>query len=419
MGDTVIKVEGISKKYCRSLKHTMLYGVTDLSKSFVNLNNNSEKLRDGEFWGLDNVSFELKRGETLGIVGPNGSGKSTLLKMLNGIFMPDIGEIEVSGQMGALIEVGAGFHPMLTGRENIYVNGSILGLTKKEIDEKFDAIVNFAEIGEFIDSPVKHYSSGMRVRLGFAVAAQIGPDILLIDEVLAVGDFNFRQKCSKKINELKRDAAVVIVSHSIRDITMLCTNVIVLNKGKAVFQGAADEAVDYYMEMIEAEEEAIKREKECNETIPSKSIYEVTCHDSNRISNIQHKWLDEKGKPVKTIEHGKNLSLHFSFKLLQPVTNLIIGIPILDEKGKLITSFNTDMNRIKIKVNDDGTVAGKLNIKDLVFNPGIYNPILAVQDGKEYIYRELICGFKVKEMPFHYGYITPLHSWEFDAYDDK
>ncbi|MCK4325438.1 ABC transporter ATP-binding protein, partial [bacterium] len=185
MNDIAIKVEHVSKKFCKRLRHTMLYGTVDIARSTLGLLPHSGQLRVGEFWAVDDVSFELKRGETLGIIGPNGAGKTTVLKMLNGIFMPDKGKIIIKGRVGALIEVGAGFHPMLTGRENIYINGTILGMSKREIDKKFDDIVNFADIGDFIDSPVKHYSSGMYVRLGFAIAIHCEPDILLVDEVLA------------------------------------------------------------------------------------------------------------------------------------------------------------------------------------------------------------------------------------------
>jgi len=199
--DVVVKVEHVSKKYCKSLKRSMFYGVHDIGRNMVGLSAHSERLRDGEFWAVDDVSFELKKGETLGIIGPNGSGKTTLLKMLNGIFWPDKGKITVRGRVGALIAVGAGFHPLLTGRENININGAILGMSKKEINEKFDDIVEFADIGDFIDYPVKFYSSGMYVRLGFAVAVHCKPDILLVDEVLAVGDLGYTFKCYRKISE--------------------------------------------------------------------------------------------------------------------------------------------------------------------------------------------------------------------------
>ncbi len=196
--EVLVKVEGVSKKFCRSLKRSLWYGVQDVTSELIGRPGGHDELRKNEFWAVQDVSFELKRGECLGLIGPNGAGKSTLLKMLNGLVKPDRGRITMRGRIGALIELGAGFNPILTGRENIYVNGSVLGFTKKEIDRKFDAIADFAEIGEFIDTPVQNYSSGMRVRLGFAVAAQMEPDVFLIDEILAVGDVGFQNKVPKR-----------------------------------------------------------------------------------------------------------------------------------------------------------------------------------------------------------------------------
>ena len=193
----------------------MIYGVKDIGRNMFGLSSHSEKLRKNEFWAVDDVTFEIKKGETLGIIGANGSGKTTLLKMLNGIFWPDKGKIFVNGRVGALIQVGAGFHPMLTGRENVYINAAILGMSKKEVDEKFDDIVEFADIGNFLDTPVKFYSSGMFVRLGFAIAVHCEPNILLVDEVLAVGDEGFQNKCFNKIGELKKkETTTILVSHN-------------------------------------------------------------------------------------------------------------------------------------------------------------------------------------------------------------
>lgn len=211
----------------------MLYGIEDISRDLLHLPNTSDKLRKDEFWAVDDVSFEVKRGECLGIIGRNGAGKSTLLKMLNGIILPDKGKITIKGKVGALIEVGAGFHPMLTGRENIYVNGAILGMNKREIDQKFDEIVAFAELEEFIDMPVKHYSSGMYVRLGFAIAVQMEPNIFILDEILAVGDAGFRHKCYHQINQVMTGAAVIMVSHSMDYISHATSKVIMMTRGKS------------------------------------------------------------------------------------------------------------------------------------------------------------------------------------------
>ncbi len=215
MSETLIKVEDVSKKFCRSLKKSLWYGMQDLGREITGRRHGGEgQLRPDEFWAVNDISFELKRGECMGLIGANGAGKSTLLKILNGLIKPDRGQITIQGRIGALIELGAGFNPILTGRENIYVNGSVLGFTRQEIDEKFDSIVEFSEIAEFLDTPVQNYSSGMKVRLGFAVAAQMEPDVLLIDEVLAVGDTGFRMKCLNRIHELLESSAVIFVSHS-------------------------------------------------------------------------------------------------------------------------------------------------------------------------------------------------------------
>ena len=197
----VMSIDDLSKKFCKDLKSSLWYGLKDLTSELLFFNRHTEQLRDNEFWALKGVSFELLKGETLGLIGSNGAGKSTVLKIINGILKPDLGKIKIDGRVGALIELGAGFNPILTGKENIYVNAAILGISKKEIDNRIDDIIDFAELGDFINSPVQTYSSGMKVRLGFSIAANLNPDILLIDEVLAVGDSSFRERCYNKLLE--------------------------------------------------------------------------------------------------------------------------------------------------------------------------------------------------------------------------
>ncbi|NEP28570.1 ABC transporter ATP-binding protein, partial [Moorena sp. SIO3I6] len=186
--EVILSINGVSKKFCRDLKRSLLYGVHDIGTELLGLRQKDDKLRKKEFWALKDVSIQLRRGEAIGLVGKNGSGKSTLLRIISGLIKPDVGSVEVKGRLAPLIALGAGFNPILTGRENIYANMSILGLSKKEIDQRFDQVLEFAEIGDAIDSPVQTYSSGMAARLGFASAIHTEPDILLIDEVLAVGD---------------------------------------------------------------------------------------------------------------------------------------------------------------------------------------------------------------------------------------
>lgn len=247
MSETLIKVECISKKFCKSLKKSLFYGMQDLGREITGRRHGGNgELRFDEFWAVKDVSFELKRGECLGLIGRNGAGKTTLLRMLNGLIKPDAGRIEMRGRIGALIALGAGFNPILTGRENIYVNASVLGLSKQEIEEKIDEIIDFAEIGEFIDMPVQSYSSGMSVRLGFAVASTLQPDILLLDEILAVGDASFRHKCYHKINKVIAKSAVIIVSHSMDQIAAVAKSVGLLNRGSFRLYNNIVDGIDAY-----------------------------------------------------------------------------------------------------------------------------------------------------------------------------
>jgi ABC-type polysaccharide/polyol phosphate transport system ATPase subunit len=282
MSEVLVKVEGVSKKFCRSLKRSLWYGVQDIcgdlnpfrgNGSAVNTNgattsptstldisvtdHSQNGLRRDEFWAVNNVSFEVKRGECLGLIGHNGAGKTTLLKMLNGLIKPDHGRIEIRGQVGALIALGAGFNPILTGRENIYVNGAVLGLTKREIDEKIDDIIDFAEIREFIDAPVQSYSSGMQVRLGFSVAAMRNPNVLLVDEVLAVGDYRFMSKCYKRVHELRRNGTgIILVSHQMQTISNFSTRAILMHKGQIRAVGPTAEVLQEY-EVAGAEKKSV------------------------------------------------------------------------------------------------------------------------------------------------------------------
>ena len=245
--EVILCVNGISKKFCRNLKRSLFYGVQDIASEVLGLREKSDKLRNQEFWALDNVSFELRRGESLGLVGKNGSGKSTLLRIIAGLIKPDTGFVEVNGRVAPLIALGAGFNPILTGRENIYANMSILGLSKKEIDERFDEVVEFAEIGDAIDAPVRSYSSGMAARLGFASAIHTEPDILLIDEVLAVGDVKFKTKCYRKLHELRQlGTSFVMVSHSSHAIATVCESAVYLRKGKLIMFGETLSVMNKY-----------------------------------------------------------------------------------------------------------------------------------------------------------------------------
>ncbi|MDF2159408.1 ABC transporter ATP-binding protein [Algoriphagus sp. CAU 1675] len=280
MSDTIIKVENLSKRYRIGLQEKR--ADTFAQQLWNNLKAPVENFRRiqslGKFeaeeesvhWALKDVSFEVKQGEVLGIIGKNGAGKSTLLKILSKITEPTSGRIEMHGRVAALLEVGTGFHPELTGRENIYMNGTILGMTKKEIDRKLDEIIDFSGVEKYIDTPVKYYSSGMRVRLGFSVAAHLEPEILIIDEVLAVGDYEFQQKCLGKMEDVsqKEGRTVLFVSHNMAMMKNLCKSGLLLEKGYIEFQGNINETIDNYIREIESE-------KKFNELITSQEGKEI------------------------------------------------------------------------------------------------------------------------------------------------
>lgn len=259
MSDTIIKVENISKRYRLGLKEkkadtfaqqmvNVLKYPIDNFRRIQNLGKFGEE-EEGVHWALRDVSFEVKQGDVLGIIGKNGAGKSTLLKILSKITEPTSGRIEVNGRIAALLEVGTGFHPELSGRENIYMNGTILGMTRREIDKKLDEIIDFSGVEKFIDTPIKFYSSGMKVRLGFSVAAHLEPEILIIDEVLAVGDFEFQQKCLGKMEDVAKNQgrSVLFVSHNIQAVSTLTKSAIVLQNGNLVFDGGTELGISTYL----------------------------------------------------------------------------------------------------------------------------------------------------------------------------
>jgi len=246
--EPLIQVAGLSKKFCTDLRTSLKYGVRDLAAEMVGRERGHE-LRPKEFWALNDVSFELRRGECLGLLGRNGAGKTTLLKMLNGLMKPDKGRIELRGRVGALIALGAGFNPVLTGRENIFVNAAVLGIPSSVVRQRLDEIIAFAELEDFIDMPVQNYSSGMNVRLGFSVAAVLlEPDILFLDEVLAVGDIGFAMKCLNRVREMMAHSAVIFVSHSMPMVSSFCTRALVMQRGRVMLD--TDDmglAMDLYM----------------------------------------------------------------------------------------------------------------------------------------------------------------------------
>jgi lipopolysaccharide transport system ATP-binding protein len=323
-GEVLVKVEGISKKFCRSLRRSLWYGMKDMTSEFFGSNGRHDTLRRDEFWAVKDASFELRRGECLGLIGHNGAGKSTLLKMLNGLIKPDQGRITMKGRVGALIELGAGFNPILTGRENIYVNGQVLGFTKKEIDEKYEAILAFAEISEFINTPVQNYSSGMKVRLGFAIAAQMEPDILIIDEVLAVGDIGFRSKCLTRINELLRSSAVIFVSHAMNQISRISTEILLMDHGEIEYKGKnISNGIELYFDKFEAES---------MKSMGNANAIEIIDFILNNVSD----------DAISTIAYKAHISVSMRFKTNLPAEDYYIMFSFFDKELKAVAICNSE-----------------------------------------------------------------------------
>lgn len=391
---TVVKVQNISKTY-------KLYD-KPIDRVKESLNPFKKKYHK-EFYALNDISFELKRGEALGIIGRNGNGKSTLLKIISGVLTPTRGHVNTRGKISAILELTSNLKPELTGLENIELNLKISGFKQGDLKGKIKEIEEFAEIGEFIKQPVKTYSSGMKSRLGFGIATSSEPDILILDEVLAVGDFNFQQKCLAKINAMRENISMIFVSHSMNSVRLFCDNVLVLEKGKKAFYGKAEDGIKYYLE----EEEKKKLELKKKEiTKPIKPFYGDLFHNEEKIVNVKHSWHKE------IYQLGEEMILNFSFELKYKPKNLIIGIPIWNENGDFITAFNTDYYNININ-SDNYNISGFLSFT-CFFNSNKYNSIIAIVDGTEYLYRQLNNDFNIKEKERIFGFVTVIHNWSFN-----
>ncbi len=343
--DLLIKAENVSKKFCRSLKKSLWYGIKDLGSELVGRSKGAgNDLRPDEFWAVKDVSFELKRGECLGLIGRNGAGKTTLLRMLNGLLKPDKGYIEMQGRVGALIALGAGFNPILTGRENIYVNASVLGLKKKEIDDKFDEIVEFAELGEFIDAPVQNYSSGMQVRLGFSIATALKPDILLLDEILAVGDAGFKVKAYARIGKIIQHSAVIFVTHSMTQLYRICDRVGVVEKGSLEITNTINSAIKRYYKLSS-----------------NKNVTDPAVLKHNSIKNFTFNFS-------KNVDNGKNWSLDIWAESVVDANSGLLIVNFTDIKGLLVAELRHQINKEVIvkkhKVNHISIKINSLPLKD-------------------------------------------------------
>ena len=387
MSETIIKVENLGKKYLighekqqkyTALRDVIVNGVKSWGRS---LNQMFQKGNDAmvtgdeieEYWAVKNVSFEIKKGEAIGIIGRNGAGKSTLLKLLSRITEPSSGRIEMHGRVASLLEVGTGFHPELTGRENIFLNGAVLGMSRAEIKQKFDEIVEFSGIEKFLDTPVKRYSSGMYVRLAFAVAAHLEPEILVVDEVLAVGDAEFQKKCLGKMEDVSKNEGrtVLFVSHNMGVIAQLCKKCIVLNKGGVEFFGDTQTAIEKYLRG--------------NNTEVGDDVYVNKKKNYNVVKVSKIFLTDAKKESMSKFKHDESISIHLNIERQeQNLSDLTVGIAVLDKlKNKVFTTFH------KPELSESLENQFSCTIPSTFLMPGMYSLDVALFSGAANIYEYL------------------------------
>ena len=372
----VVKVDNLSKLY-----HLGARSANSLRDALAGIWKNRGTDAARELWALRDVTFEVKQGETLGIIGRNGAGKSTLLKILSRITKPTSGTAEIRGRVSSLLEVGTGFHSELTGRENIYLNGAILGMKRTEINRKFDEIVDFSEIEKFLDTPVKHYSSGMYMRLAFAVAAHLEPEILIVDEVLAVGDAAFQKKCLGKMNDVSRSGRTIIfVSHQMGSIAHLCQTSILLENGKLILKDATPKVISSYLALNQN----------------SENFYQASDKDKTKSVYFDYvKMVNENGEVITSLEHDKPLTIEFNIKANNWVNDLTLGFSLQDATQKRIFTIHYPLNKIIRSL--DKLTPIRLVIPGNFLTPGHYSWIVATfVQGKELIDAQWnICGFNI------------------------
>ena len=366
---------------------------------------------------LDGVSFNVEKGRTLGIIGENGSGKSTMLKIVAGITKPTSGRIATSGKVSALIELGAGFHPEITGRENVFINGIMLGLTKKEISEKFDEIVSFAELDDFIDAPVKTYSSGMYMRLGFSVAINVNPDILLIDEVLAVGDASFIPKCLDRIDDFRRrKKTILFVSHGLDTVEKICDKVVFLKNGRIAAIGEPKRTIDAYLQDIAEKQERVF-EKKKSEKAPARSLGDERREDrwgkrEIEITKVTLRNLEGAEKHVFSPEEG--LAIEMDVVSPAAIKDFVFGIGIYDSRGISCYGTNTHIEDFKpFLIQGEGKVVCRIEKLGLINGTYYLDVAVHKRDGYPYDYHRSLYSFLVSSMEKDVGIVRLAHAWSF------
>jgi ABC-type polysaccharide/polyol phosphate transport system ATPase subunit len=397
-----------------------------------------DELKPSEtFQALSDVSFHVPQGATLGLIGRNGSGKSTALKVVAGITKPTSGTVRVRGRISALIELGAGFHPEISGRENVFINGIMLGLSKREIEKRFDEIVEFAELEEFIDEPVKSYSSGMYMRLGFSVATHVDPDVLLVDEVLAVGDEAFTHKCLDKFGDFKRRGkTVLLVTHQLSLVERFCDEAIWLDAGRKRSEGDPKRVVDTYISDVERQEQgflASEDEKAQHES-EAAAVPEAVVPDkvddptADMMKAAEGRWgsrvveiedvtlLDQHGQQSQVFHSGDRMGVQLKVRAHQPVDDFVFGVALFNAEGTCVYGTNTLIDGLETK-SLSGTAVVDVAFQAVDLVEGTYKIDVAVhkRDGVPYDYHRLLHTFRVKSRTQDVGIYRPRHDWTFSG----
>ena len=371
MTDPAIRVDGVSKKFTLHTEKR-----NSVKERLVRGRGHS----DGDFWALRDISFEVPRGTTFGLIGHNGSGKSTMLKLLAGVHRPTSGSVIADGRVSALLELGAGFHGELTGRENIYLNGSILGLSKRQIEQSMEKIVDFAGIGEFIDAPVKVYSSGMYVRLGFSIAVTVEPEILIVDEIIAVGDEEFQRKCFDYLFELrKRGTTVVLVTHSMGLVQDLCDDAVWLDHGRIQRIGDSRKVVQSYLDSVND-----KEAESTVETVETVSGHARLGSGEIRIQSVEY--MGGNGQVVPVLLCGEPATFRIHYRATEPLKEVVFGLGFLNEFGVNVAGPNSGSGPMPVP-NLDGEGVVEFHVPRLTLQPGVYEvSVAAVRQGHTYDY---------------------------------
>ena len=412
-----IRVEGLTKLYRRTMPGDRL---RTLKSAIVSGSLVQDLKKEEAIAALEGVDFTVGRGEAFGLIGGNGSGKSTLLKLVAGMLKPTTGRIVVNGRVAALIELGAGFHPEISGRENDYINGAVLGLTKKQIDRRYDEIVEFSGLGDFMEEPVKNYSSGMYVRLGFAVAIHTDPDVLLVDEVLAVGDEAFAHRCVRRIEELlAAEKTILLVSHSLDLVASLCDRVLWLDNGVQRLVGEPRRVIDAYrQEVAEREGEAHRTEKEQRERSAERSSGEMAeeLRWGSREAEITGVRLLAGGEERYHLETGEEAVFEIRVRAAQPLDDFVFGVAVATPRGFDVWGTNTDLEGF-VSESLEGEAVVRLACPSFRLAPGEYVADIAVhsREGAPYDYQKRALTFTVTSKDGGVGVYSPEHRWTFEG----